>query len=71
MARHLLALSTVSGSEELPVVYATQQALADSVGSVREVVSRCLRTFRQEGLIAIGPAAITIVNAEALQQASG
>jgi len=70
VAGHLLALSTRRSADQLLEVRVTQEALADSVGSVREVVSRSLGSLQKEGLIAIGVAAITVLNAEALQEAS-
>ena len=70
VAGHLLALSTRRSADQLLEVHVTQEALANSVGSVREVVSRTLSSLRKEGLIAIGVAAITVLNAEALQEAS-
>jgi CRP/FNR family transcriptional regulator, cyclic AMP receptor protein len=70
VAGHLLALSTPRAADQLLEVRVTQEALADSVGSVREVVSRSLGSLRKEGLIAIGVGAITVLNAEALQEAS-
>lgn len=50
VARHLLELG-VSRNETL-VVSANHQAIADAIGSVREVVSRALGNMRDEGLIA-------------------
>ncbi len=44
----------------------TQQGLADGVGTVREVVARVLRRFREEGLITTTPGHIRIVDAERL-----
>jgi CRP-like cAMP-binding protein len=70
VAGHLLALATPRSADQLLEVRVTQEALADSVGSVREVVTRSLSTLRKEGLIAIGVAAITVLNAEALLEAS-
>jgi CRP-like cAMP-binding protein len=49
VARHLLDLSTRENGEL--VVHASQQDLADSIGSVREVVSRTLSEFKSEGII--------------------
>jgi CRP/FNR family transcriptional regulator len=54
VARHLLDLASEHGSDgggrEL-VVAVTQQELADTVGTVREVVVRVLRELRQEGVV--------------------
>jgi CRP/FNR family transcriptional regulator len=53
VASHLLDLaSTQQGPRSELVARVTQQDLADSVGSVREVVARVLREFRLAGLVA-------------------
>ena len=40
----------------------TQQALADGVGTVREVVARILRDFREEGIVDTTPGHIRILD---------
>lgn len=52
------------------VVEATHQALADELGTVREIVSRLLGRFEKQGLIASGRGRIEIVNAAALRAAA-
>jgi CRP/FNR family transcriptional regulator len=47
-------------------VTATHQALADELGSVREIVSRLLRTFEDRGWVDLGRERITILNRDAL-----
>jgi CRP/FNR family transcriptional regulator len=47
-------------------VNATHQALADELGSVREIVSRLLRSFEDRGWVELGRERITIVDREAL-----
>jgi CRP-like cAMP-binding protein len=49
VARHLIELAAVR--DEALVVRANHQAIADAIGSVREVVSRALGNMREEGLI--------------------
>ncbi|WP_155060277.1 Crp/Fnr family transcriptional regulator [Streptomyces blattellae] len=49
VARHLLELAT--RTPKGLVVYAEQHRIADSIGSVREVVARTFRKFRDAGLI--------------------
>jgi CRP-like cAMP-binding protein len=49
VARHLLDLSVRDGDRF--VVHASQQTIADSIGSVREVVSRVIIQLRDEHLI--------------------
>ncbi|MEV4623557.1 cyclic nucleotide-binding domain-containing protein [Asanoa sp. NPDC049573] len=44
------------------VAHVTQQELADAVGSVREVVARVLREFRQEHLVATRPDSVHILD---------
>ena len=49
VARHLLDLAERDGGRL--VVRASQQDVANAIGSVREVVSRVLQAFRTEGLV--------------------
>lgn len=49
VARHMLDLSEKRGSDV--VVTASQQDIADAVGSVREVISRIIVQFRDQSLI--------------------
>lgn len=49
VARHLLDLSEMRGTGL--VVAASQQDIADAIGSVREVISRAIVQLRDEGLI--------------------
>lgn len=46
----------------------THQALADELGSVREIVSRLLKGFAVQGLVALGREQITIIDHTGLQQ---
>jgi CRP/FNR family transcriptional regulator len=50
------------------VVHATHQQLADELGSVREIVSRLLKTFAERGLVSLGREEIELVNPVALRQ---
>lgn len=45
----------------------THQALADELGTVREIVTRLLRRFEREGWVALGREQIQIVNSVALR----
>ena len=45
----------------------THQALADELGTVREIVTRLLRRFERDGWVALGREQITIVNSSALR----
>jgi CRP/FNR family transcriptional regulator, cyclic AMP receptor protein len=60
MARHLLDLASESGPEL--VVRVSQQQLAESVGTVREVVVRVLRELRTAGMVRTERDRIVIVD---------
>jgi len=65
LAGHLLAIS--AGREQgRRVARATQQELAGSIGTVREVVARTLHDLRDEGLVAVSPGQIEILDEEGL-----
>lgn len=66
VARHILDLSIDERDGSRMTAPITQQGLADGVGTVREVVARILRAFREEGLIATTPGEIRILDAERL-----
>ena len=51
LARHLLDLAAERQRDELLLAPVSQQALADAVGTAREVVARTLHDFREAGLI--------------------
>ncbi|MBI5435539.1 MAG: Crp/Fnr family transcriptional regulator [Nitrosomonadales bacterium] len=48
----------------------THQALADELGSVREIVSRLLKNFAEQGWVKLGREQIEVVNALALKKFS-
>lgn len=48
----------------------THQALADELGSVREIVSRLLKNFAEQGWIRLGREQIEVIDAPALQKFS-
>lgn len=50
------------------LVHATHQQLADELGSVREIVSRLLKGFAAEGLVALGREQIEILDAARLRR---
>ena len=55
VVRHLLDLAAGPTGQRTPLIArVSQQALADAVGSVREVVVRLLRELREEGMIRTG-----------------
>ena len=49
-----------------PVVQASQQQLAEELGSVREIVSRLLRGFESRGWVALARERVTVRDAHAL-----
>jgi CRP/FNR family transcriptional regulator len=49
-----------------PVIEGTQQALADELGSVREIVSRLLRSFEQRGWVKLERERITVLDPKGL-----
>jgi CRP/FNR family transcriptional regulator, anaerobic regulatory protein len=51
-------------------IHITHQALADELGSVREIVSRLLKSFAEQGWIKLGREQIEIVDAYALKKFS-
>jgi CRP/FNR family transcriptional regulator len=66
VARHLLDLASEASHGDRLVAPVTQQALADGVGTVREVVARVLREFRNEGLISTADGCIEILDPGAI-----
>jgi CRP/FNR family transcriptional regulator len=49
-------------------IHATHQALAEELGSVREIVSRLLKGFAAQGLVMLGREQITVIDRTGLQQ---
>lgn len=49
-----------------PVVHATHQSLAEELGSVREIVSRLLRSFEERGWVKLERERVTLLDAKAL-----
>jgi CRP/FNR family transcriptional regulator len=54
-----------------PTVRATHQQLADELGSVREIVSRLLKGFAEQGLVALQREHIDVLDADALRRQAG
>jgi CRP/FNR family transcriptional regulator len=48
-------------------LHVTHQQLAESIGTVREIVSRLLKRFEQRGWIALGRERVTVLDAAALR----
>ncbi len=49
-------------------VHTTHQALADELGSAREIVSRLLKSFSEQGWVKLGREQIDITDAAALKK---
>lgn len=49
-------------------IHTTHQGLAEELGSVREIVSRLLKGFAEQGLVALAREQITVVDAAGLAQ---
>ncbi len=72
VARDVIDRRAIAGPLRSGVhVEVTQQALADAVGSVREVVARALEQLRRQGVIASSRSRITILDPVALRRAAG
>lgn len=54
-----------------PSVRATHQELADELGSVREMVSRLLKSFAERGLVALGREQVEVLDVEGLGDVAG
>lgn len=50
------------------VIHTTHQALADELGSVREIVSRLLKNFSEQGLVSLAREQVEIVDAARLRE---
>jgi CRP/FNR family transcriptional regulator, anaerobic regulatory protein len=51
-------------------IHSTHQALADELGSVREIVSRLLKNFAEHGWVSLGREQIEVINPLALKEFS-
>jgi len=57
--------------ERGPTIRATHQQLADELGSVREIVSRIVRSFAERGLVRTGREQITVLDPDGLRRVTG
>jgi CRP/FNR family transcriptional regulator, anaerobic regulatory protein len=53
------------------LVRTTHQALAEELGSVREIVSRLLKNFSEQGLVALERERIEVLNPQGLREIAG
>jgi CRP/FNR family transcriptional regulator len=51
-------------------VGASHQTIADELGSVREIISRLLRQFEDQGLVTLGRERIEVLDAPGLKRAA-
>jgi len=69
LASFLLDLSSIEGSMDLPI---THDAIARNIGSAREAVTRMLRYFQSEGMVALSRGRVRLTDHKKLQRlASG
>jgi CRP/FNR family transcriptional regulator, cyclic AMP receptor protein len=71
LVRAMLDLADAVDPSGRLVVHATNQALADSIGSVREVVARHIGELRDAGLVQTGRGEVTLLDAEELATLAG
>ncbi len=71
IAFHLIRLSQRDSLTGWPTAYVTQAELAEYVGSVREVVSRCLRSLSDERIVAIGRGSLRVIDEAQLRRLAG
>lgn len=64
VARHLLDLATPGQQASQLMTAVNQQAVADAVGTSREVVARTLRDFRDAGLVRTSRSGIVLLHPE-------
>jgi CRP/FNR family transcriptional regulator len=70
VSRHLLDLA-VRTAEGHVIAYTTHQALADAVGSAREVVTRVLGELRTLGVVETGPGRVLLLRPRTLARIAG
>ena len=70
LVHQLLLLATAGDGSHL-VVHASQQELADAIGTVREVVTRNLHHLHEEGLVDVSRDEVTIVDPVRLAEEAG
>lgn len=61
-----LAALLVRRSKDGPTIAATHQVIADELGSVREIVTRLLRSFEDRGYVELGRERIRVLDAKSL-----
>jgi CRP/FNR family transcriptional regulator len=69
--QRLAALIVEHTSDGSTTIHATHQALADEIGSVREAVTRLLRSFEDRGWVELGREKIIVRDADAIAALAG
>jgi CRP/FNR family transcriptional regulator len=64
--QRLAALLLARAQDGATTIHATHQALADELGSVREIVTRLLRSFEDRGWVELGREKIVVRDSEAM-----
>ena len=67
MAAFLLEEASIEGAGRLKI---THEAIANHLGSHREVITRMLRYFQNEGMVTLSRGVIEITNADKLEEVS-
>jgi len=68
VARHLIDLAADRQQGALLIAPVSQQALADAVGTAREVVARTLHDLRRAGLVDTAKKGIVLVDPDGLSE---
>ncbi len=68
LAAFLLEESNLEGAETLSI---THERIAAHMGSAREVVTRMLKYFQNEGLVQLGRGSVTLLDADRLRAVAG
>jgi CRP/FNR family transcriptional regulator, cyclic AMP receptor protein len=70
IAQHIVQLAVKDEETGLPTVWLSQQDLADTVGTVREVVTRIIAHFRANGIVQYSGRRLEILDFDALLRES-
>jgi CRP/FNR family transcriptional regulator, cyclic AMP receptor protein len=67
VAQHIAQLA-VENEDGIPTVWLSQQEIADAVGTVREVVTRIIGQFREQGIVRYAGRRLEILDVDALME---
>lgn len=71
VASHLISLAQPESPTGHRTAHVTQVALAEHVGSAREVISRSLRSLSDDGLVLMGRGSVRIIDEDRLRVLAG